>query len=359
MPRQIFLSYAREDAAVVAEMAADLRALDHEVWLDQDLGGGQDWWDEILARIRWCDAFLPVLSAAALRSRACTSERVYGVALDRPVLPVAVGDLGPEGLLDEDLARRQRISYRPGNKPSTLRLLAAVHRLAPAPPLSDIGPTPPPAPMAYFGALRAELDGSASIDFDRQLVLLGRLSAEAEDTDQHPEIATLVHIFLARREIAAYVQRQLIVLQRGLGGSGTSVVPSLSDSARRARIAGVLAKPKAPPERARRAGLQAASSVNGKEVRKLIVACDAGMGSSVMLASQMRKKLKPYNVEVEHSPVNSIPADAQVVLTQGELAERARRAAPNAVVVPFKQFMGDPAFTRIENAIKDGGEIRG
>jgi PTS system mannitol-specific IIC component len=99
--------------------------------------------------------------------------------------------------------------------------------------------------------------------------------------------------------------------------------------------------------------------VNGKDVRKLIVACDAGMGSSVMLASQMRKKLKPYNVEVEHSPVNSIPGDAQIVLTQGELADRARNIAPNAVVVPFKQFMGDPAFTRIENAIKDGGEIRG
>ena len=45
MSRQILLSYAREDVAVVAEMTADLRALDHEVWLDQDLGGGQDWWD--------------------------------------------------------------------------------------------------------------------------------------------------------------------------------------------------------------------------------------------------------------------------------------------------------------------------
>ena len=59
VPRRILLSYAREDAAVVAEMAADLRALDHEVWLDQDLGGGQDWWDEILAdplvrRLRAC-----------------------------------------------------------------------------------------------------------------------------------------------------------------------------------------------------------------------------------------------------------------------------------------------------------------
>jgi mannitol PTS system EIICBA or EIICB component len=102
-----------------------------------------------------------------------------------------------------------------------------------------------------------------------------------------------------------------------------------------------------------------AATVNGGDVRKLIVACDAGMGSSVMLASQMRKRLKPYDVEVVHSPVNSIPADAQIVLTQAELAERARRVAPHAVVVPFKQFMGDPAFTRIEDAIKGKGDLRG
>jgi mannitol-specific phosphotransferase system IIBC component len=100
-------------------------------------------------------------------------------------------------------------------------------------------------------------------------------------------------------------------------------------------------------------------TIAGADIRKVVVACDAGMGSSVMLASQMRKKLKPYNVEVEHSPVNNIPQDAQIVLTQAELADRARGIAPNAVVVPFKQFMGDPAFTKIENAIKDGGEIRG
>jgi mannitol PTS system EIICBA or EIICB component len=65
------------------------------------------------------------------------------------------------------------------------------------------------------------------------------------------------------------------------------------------------------------------------------------------------------SAELEVTAENNIPQDAQVVLTQAELADRARGIAPNAVVVPFKQFMGDPAFTRIENAIKDGGEIRG
>ena len=98
-------------------------------------------------------------------------------------------------------------------------------------------------------------------------------------------------------------------------------------------------------------------SVNGKDVTKLIIACDAGMGSSVMVASTMRKKLKKNGVEVVHSPVNSIPADAQVVLCHAGLAERAKSINADAVVIPFQVFMGDPAFARVEKAIKEGGTL--
>jgi mannitol-specific phosphotransferase system IIBC component len=97
--------------------------------------------------------------------------------------------------------------------------------------------------------------------------------------------------------------------------------------------------------------------VNGKDIRKVIIACDAGMGSSVMVASQMRQRLKKYDVAVEHLPVNSIPADAQVVVCHAGLAERARGMAPGSVVVPFQLFMGDPAFDRVEAAIRDGGQL--
>jgi galactose PTS system EIIB component len=97
--------------------------------------------------------------------------------------------------------------------------------------------------------------------------------------------------------------------------------------------------------------------VNGSDVTKVIIACDAGMGSSVMVASTMRKKLKKYDVEVGHTPVNNIPADAQVVLCHAGLADRAKMINPNAVVIPFQIFMGDPAFAKVENAIKDGGSL--
>jgi len=98
-------------------------------------------------------------------------------------------------------------------------------------------------------------------------------------------------------------------------------------------------------------------TVNGSDVRKVVIACDAGMGSSVMVASTMKKKLKKYDVTVEHTPVNNIPADTQVVLCHAGLAERAKGIAPGAVVVPFQVFMGDPAFAKVESAIKDGGTL--
>ena len=96
-------------------------------------------------------------------------------------------------------------------------------------------------------------------------------------------------------------------------------------------------------------------SVNGKDITRVVIACDAGMGSSVMVASQMRQRLKKYDVTVDHVPVNEIPADAQVVVCHAGLAQRARGIAPTAVVVPFQIFMGDPAFERVEAAIRDGG----
>ncbi|MEW2355046.1 PTS lactose transporter subunit IIB [Spirillospora sp. NPDC029432] len=99
------------------------------------------------------------------------------------------------------------------------------------------------------------------------------------------------------------------------------------------------------------------TSIDGKDIRKLVIACDAGMGSSVMLAGQLRKSLKKQPVEVAHTPVDSIPPDADVVVCHSGLAERARRGAPGAVVVPFEVYIGDPAVGRVVAAIKDGGAV--
>ena len=95
-------------------------------------------------------------------------------------------------------------------------------------------------------------------------------------------------------------------------------------------------------------------TVNGSDVKKVVIACDAGMGSSVMVASTLRSKLKSHGVEVVHTPVDEIPDDASVVMCHQGLASRAQSTVPNAVVVPFSVFIGDPAFTKVEQAIANG-----
>jgi mannitol-specific phosphotransferase system IIBC component len=96
------------------------------------------------------------------------------------------------------------------------------------------------------------------------------------------------------------------------------------------------------------------TTLQAADIRKIIVACDAGMGSSVMLAGQLARQLKKFPVTVAHSPVAEIPADADLVVCHRGLAERARAAAHGKPVVAFQIFLGDPAVTRIVDAIKNG-----
>lgn len=102
------------------------------------------------------------------------------------------------------------------------------------------------------------------------------------------------------------------------------------------------------------------TSIDGKDVKRVVVACEAGMGSSVLLTSQLKRQLSPCGVTVGHSPVNRITDDdADVVLCHQGLLARARQAAPNTVVIPFQMFMGDPAFATLEAAVRDGGALDG
>lgn len=89
------------------------------------------------------------------------------------------------------------------------------------------------------------------------------------------------------------------------------------------------------------------SSVDAKDVKKIVFACDAGMGSSAMGATMLRNKLKDAGVtgiEVVHHPVSEIPGDCQIVVTHHELSGRAAQRAPQARIIPIHNFMGAPEY---------------
>lgn len=102
-----------------------------------------------------------------------------------------------------------------------------------------------------------------------------------------------------------------------------------------------------------------AQSISASDVKTIVLACEAGMGSSLMSVNALKKKLKKagVNVNVMHKPARAIPSDAQVVMVHKGLASVARGKAPNAVVVTFSQFLNDPAFDYVVNTLAEGGEI--
>ncbi len=100
-------------------------------------------------------------------------------------------------------------------------------------------------------------------------------------------------------------------------------------------------------------------SISSSEVNKIVLACEAGMGSSLMVKNGLIKKLTKagLDINVEHSPVNLIPADADVVVAHQGLAGRAREVAENSVVVTFNMFMNDPAINKLVDDLSKGNDI--
>ena len=85
---------------------------------------------------------------------------------------------------------------------------------------------------------------------------------------------------------------------------------------------------------------------DGGAVKKVIFACDAGMGSSAMGATKFRNRIKEERPDliVTNTSVDNIPADADVVVCQQVLADRARACAPQAHLVAIGNFLADPGL---------------
>lgn len=93
-----------------------------------------------------------------------------------------------------------------------------------------------------------------------------------------------------------------------------------------------------------------------EEVNKIVFACDAGMGSSAMGASLLRKKVKAANLDVSvtNTSISNLPSDAQVVITQEELTPRAKNKLPNAYHISVDNFLSSPEYDKLIASLQDG-----
>lgn len=83
-------------------------------------------------------------------------------------------------------------------------------------------------------------------------------------------------------------------------------------------------------------------------------ACDAGMGSSAMGASLLKKKLTKMgiNIKVEHFAIEKIPADADIVVTHKNLYDRAKMVAADKAIVTIDNYLKDPNIDELIEKIR-------
>ena len=97
-------------------------------------------------------------------------------------------------------------------------------------------------------------------------------------------------------------------------------------------------------------------------VKKIVFACDAGMGSSAMGASVVREKVKKAGfgqVTVINKAVRDLDDTPDIVVTQRELSDQARKNSPNAVVVAVDNFMNSPRYDEVVEMVAASYELEG
>lgn len=92
-----------------------------------------------------------------------------------------------------------------------------------------------------------------------------------------------------------------------------------------------------------------------REIKSVVFACDAGMGSSAMGASVLRNKIKKAGIEdvtVVNKAIANLDPSADLVITQNQLTDRARHQTPDAVHISVDNFMNSPRYDEVVDLIK-------
>lgn len=89
-------------------------------------------------------------------------------------------------------------------------------------------------------------------------------------------------------------------------------------------------------------------------INKIVFACDAGMGSSAMGATKFRNRIKKLglNIEVTNSSVDTIPSDADLVVSHVKLIERAKKNSTQAEHVFIENFLQDKKLDELFNSLQ-------
>ncbi|ORB08072.1 hypothetical protein BST30_05630 [Mycobacterium mantenii] len=232
----LFISYSSQDRATVDALTSALRRGQQQVWFDQELGGGESWWNKILEQIRSCDVFIVALSNNWLQSKPSQAELRYARALNRPILPVRIGDV--DSMRVNPLAALQIIDYREPTVDAGIQLVTAVHALQGKPvPLPDPLPEDPPVPFGYItrlGNILAEKELSPQQQTQLLIELRSGLDEDGEDPSARGDIGQLLRMLRLRHDVTYRTRTEIdnvlaeIEAKNNAGGSPAAAASTQS-----------------------------------------------------------------------------------------------------------------------------------
>lgn len=104
-------------------------------------------------------------------------------------------------------------------------------------------------------------------------------------------------------------------------------------------------------------GRAPATTTGTGQIRSIVFACDAGMGSSAMGASVLRKKVREAgfdSVTVVNKAISSLTDTVDLVVTHQDLTERAMQRTPSAIHVSVDSFMASPRYDDVVEMLRQG-----
>ncbi len=140
---KLFISYSRVDTEFTERIVERLRRVYGlpNVWYDDELHGGQHWWNRILEEVTACDVFVYLLSNESVTSPYCQAEFTEARRLQKPIVTIQIRD---KTNLSDELSEIQYVDMKRGlNDENLARLIRSINELAALPKKRRALWTPP------------------------------------------------------------------------------------------------------------------------------------------------------------------------------------------------------------------------
>lgn len=210
---RLFISYARVDKPYCVQIAETLDI--HQVWFDQRLYAGQQWWKEIQRRLDWCEGFVYLLSPESVASEYCRREFNIARKLGKHVFPVLIHE---QTEIPEELTHIQYADLSNGLTTEAVKtLLNAIHICEIHQHSKSVIADPPivadeheESPFLDFAMIvRSAAEAMENAQFDEAVFLL----KQAQENGHHSRFIDL-SVLLQEAEIALEKQTYLREAER-------------------------------------------------------------------------------------------------------------------------------------------------